>query len=35
VVFAFTVEDDRVVAIDMLSDPDELRHLDLVLLDRG
>jgi RNA polymerase sigma factor (sigma-70 family) len=34
VVFAFTVEDDRVVAIDMLSDPDELRHLDLVLLDR-
>jgi len=35
VVFAFTVEGDRVVAIDMLSDPDELRHLDLVLLDRG
>ena len=32
VVFAFTVEADRVVAIDLLSDPDELRHLDLVPL---
>jgi RNA polymerase sigma-70 factor, ECF subfamily len=35
VVFAFTVVDDRVVAIDLLSDPDELPRLDLVLLDRG
>jgi RNA polymerase sigma factor (sigma-70 family) len=33
VVFAFTVVDGRVLAIDLLSDPDELRHLDVVLLD--
>jgi RNA polymerase sigma-70 factor (ECF subfamily) len=35
VVFAFTVDDDRVVAIDLLADPDELDRLDVVLLDRG
>jgi RNA polymerase sigma-70 factor, ECF subfamily len=32
-VMAFTVAGDRVVAIDVLSDPERLRHLDLAVLD--
>jgi RNA polymerase sigma-70 factor (ECF subfamily) len=33
VVWAMTIEDDKVVAIDMLADADRLSQLDLVLLD--
>jgi len=33
VVFGFTVADGRVVAIDVLADPDRLAHLDLAVLD--
>ncbi len=33
VVFGFTVVEDRVVAIDILADPDRLAHLDVAVLD--
>jgi RNA polymerase sigma factor (sigma-70 family) len=31
VVFAFTVDDDRIVAVELLSEPDQLRAFDIVL----
>jgi hypothetical protein len=32
-VFAFTIEDDRITAIDLLADPQTLAGLDLEILD--
>jgi RNA polymerase sigma factor (sigma-70 family) len=32
VVFAFTIEDDKIAAIEMVADPDQLHDLDVVLL---
>jgi RNA polymerase sigma-70 factor (ECF subfamily) len=33
VVFRFTVGDGKVTQVDLVSDPDTIEHLDLVLLD--
>jgi hypothetical protein len=35
VVYDFTVGDDRIVAIDLIADPDRLSRLDLAILDQA
>lgn len=32
-VFDFTITDEKIVAIDLVADPDRLRHIDIVVLD--
>jgi hypothetical protein len=33
VVFGFTIDEGKIVAIDLVADPEQLRELDLVILD--